>query len=616
MDGVGLDLRLLCDGLALRNGGMVTTQSLHDLRRNQIIVICVLLFGLVFGTFLPALHNGFTNYDDNIYVTGNTRVQGGLSPANVVWAFTSMDASNWHPLTWLSHLTDCTLYGLKPEGHHFTSVLLHAINTVLLFLALYRMTGANWRSLFVAAVFGLHPLRVESVAWVAERKDVLSTLFGLLTLMAWTGYTRSVASGKWQVAGGKWQVTSGESVTRHPSQFYALALVFFAFSLMSKPMLVTMPFVLLLLDYWPLARVTSGKWQVASGKLVVEKIPFFALAVASCAVTYVAQKNGGAMVLMAGQPFPARFENAVVSYCRYLGKLFWPEHLIVLYPVVDHWQIKVVILAVLLLSGISAATIATRRSHPYLMTGWFWFLGTLVPVLGLVAVGEQAMADRYTYFPLIGVLILIVWGVEELTRAWRYRMLALSLASAGIIMACIMLTRQNIAYWKSSETLFRHVIAVNNDNYSAHCNLADALVAQGNLEEALSEFQTALKMKPDSFENHSNVGMALAYLGRMDEAIVEFQNALKLNPDYGLTHQNLGMALEQKNLLEPATHEYEEAVRLMPSYAPAHNSLGVALAKKGRLDEALTQFQLAVRLDPTFQPARDNLKMALQLKAK
>ncbi|MEJ0089548.1 MAG: tetratricopeptide repeat protein [Limisphaerales bacterium] len=567
-------------------------------RNQQVIVYCILLFGLVVWTFLPALRNKFVNYDDDVYVTGNVQVQQGLSPSTITWAFTSMEASNWHPLTWLSHSTDCAIFGPNPQGHHFTSVLLHAINTVLLFLVLRRMTGATWQSLLVTAIFGLHPLRVESVAWISERKDVLSMLFGLLTLLMYADYTE------------KFRAKNPKSKTP-----YGLALLFFTLSLMSKPMLVTLPFVLLLLDFWPLARIQNSEFKIQNLKrLTVEKIPFFLLTAASCAVTFIAQKNGGAMVLMAGMPLNARIENALVSYDRYLEKLFWPENLAVVYPVVEHWPAQIAIIASAMLAGLSAVSIAVRRSHPYLMTGWFWFLGTLTPVIGLVAVGEQSMADRYTYFPTIGLLIIIAWGVERMTRGWRFQTISLSAAGFVIVAACIILTRQNIGHWKNSETLFRHAIAVTSDNYSAHCSLGNALMSQGRAEEALDEFQTALKLKPDSAENHCNVGVALANMGRLDEAVVEFQSAVKLKPDYGLAHHNLGMALEKKDLLDEATHEYKEAIRLMPDFAAAHNSLGVALAKKGRLDEAVAQFEEAVRLDPTLLPAQENLKMALQLR--
>jgi tetratricopeptide (TPR) repeat protein len=557
------------------------------------------LFGLVAAVFLPALQNDFINYDDDVYVTGNRHVQAGLNGASVAWAFQSTDASNWHPLTWLSHMVDYAAYGLKPRGHHLTSILFHAANTALLFLLLHQLTGSLWRSLFVAAVFGVHPLRVESVAWVAERKDVLSLFFGLLALIFYSRY-----AGQFKIQNSKFKIS------------YALALVFFALSLMSKPMLVTLPFVLLLLDYWPLQRIQNSESRSQNFKwLLLEKIPFFILAAGSCVITYLAQKLGGAMVLMANQSFSASFENALVSYGRYLGKFFWPENLEVLYPPVDHWPAPTVLCATLLLLAVSVAVFLIRRTHPYLMTGWFWFLGTLVPVLGLVAVGEQSMADRYTYFPMIGVLFMIAWGVGALTCRMPRREFILAGVSAVLVTACIIVTERNLAYWKNSEALFRHVIAVDPDNYSAHCNLANALAAQGQMEGALIEFQTALKLKPESFQNQSNVGMALAYLNRMDEAILAFQNALKLNPGFGMGHQNLGMALEAKDRLDDAIGEYKEAVRLMPNYAPAHNCLGVAYAKKNRLEEALTEFQEAVRLDPSFVPAQNNLKMALDLKA-
>ena len=374
-------------------------------------------------------------------------------------------------------------------------------------------------------------------------------------------------------------------------------------------MLVTLPFLLLLLDSWPLERF---KYAIA-WKLVWEKSPFFLLAVASCIVTFLAQKHGGAMVLMAQMSSAARMENALVSYGRYLGKLIWPENLAVLYPVVDHWPMHIVLLSAAVLLVASTASIATRRTHPYLATGWFWFLGTLVPVIGLVAIGEQAMADRYTYFPAIGILIMFAWGVEELTRGRRFQPQVTTALSVAILTGCILSTRQNIGYWKSSESLFRHVIAVTDNNYSAHCSLGNALLTEGRTQDALTEFQAALKLKPDSPENHCNLGVALANLNRMEEAIEEFQAAVKLQSNYGLAHHNLGMAFEQKGQLESATKEYQVAVKLMPTYVPARNSLGIALAKQGQLDAAVIQFREAVRLDPSFLPAQRNLKQALDL---
>ncbi len=572
----------------------MTNRSLHFPRGKQLVLVCAGLFGLVVWTFLPAIHNEFINFDDDVYVTGNAHVQAGLSFATVSWAFSNIDASNWHPLTWLSHAADFQFFGLNPRGHHLTSVLLHAVNAVLLLLALHKLTGAFWRSLFVAAIFGLHPLRVESVAWVAERKDVLSTLFGLLALLTYADYAK-----KFSAKNPKCKI------------YYGLALLFFACSLMSKPMLVTLPFLLLLLDCWPLNRFRREPVK----NLLWEKIPFFLLAAASCFVTFIAQKRGGAMDLLAAMPLSARCENAIVSYGRYLLHFFWPEKLSVFYPVVDHWPVKIVLACAALLAVITVGVIVARRTRPYLLAGWLWFLGTLTPVIGLVAVGEHSMADRYTYFPLTGILIIIAWSAVEFSHRWRFQTIGLSVLGAAIIVTCIFLTRQNIGYWKDSETLFRRAIAVTGDNYSAHCNLGNALMSQGHAAEALGEFQIAAKLKPGSSENLCNVGVALAGLGRMDEATAEFNLAVKSNPDNGLAHQNLGMALEQNGRLDEATREYETAIRLMPGYAPAHNSLGVAFAKQNKLDEAIEQFQMAVRLDPNLIPAQNNLKMALGLKS-
>jgi len=439
--------------------------------------------------------------------------------------------------------------------------------------------------------------------WISERKDILSTLFGLLALLA---YARHGEIQK-QNAPGRLRCS--------PSYF--LALFFFALSLMSKPMLVTLPFVLLLLDFWPLRRIQNAHWEIKPwGGLVLEKIPFFLLAAGSSLITFVAQQQGGAMRLMAGLSWGARVENAAVSYVRYLGKMFWPEHLAVIYPVVDLWPLGVVVAAFALLLVLSGTTLVGRRTHPYLVTGWFWFLGTLVPVIGLVAVGEQAMADRYTYFPMIGVLILATWGTVEMTRRWRLQRPGLAALSTAIILICILVTRQNISHWKTSESLFRHAMAVTRDNYSAHCNLGNTLMAQGRLEEALATFEKAAKLQPDYPENHCNVGVALANLNRLDEAIIAFQIAARVAPDYGPAYHNLGMAFERKGLLTEATQAYQEAIRLMPGSAAAHNSLGVVMAKQDRLNDALIEFTEAIRLDPSFVPAQGNLKMALELRGK
>ena len=444
--------------------------------------ICIGLFLLVLCTFWPSLGNGFVNYDDDLYVAANGHVQSGLSWAGARWAFCTPVAANWHPATILSHMLDCQLFGLKPWGHHLTSVWLHAVNTVLVFLVFRRMTGALWRSLLVAALFGLHPLRVESVAWVAERKDVLSTFFFMLTLWAYVRYAQEskVQSPKSKVA-------------------YVLALVFFACGLMSKPMLVTLPFVLLLLDYWPLGRNAEcgmrnaepgagGKVQGRTWpwmKLVREKAPFFLLAAIASAVTLITQHRAKALATVENIRLIDRLANALVSYCRYLAKFLWPAKLAVFYPEPVKWPTATVLLAGLLLLGISIMAVALRHRHRYLPVGWLWSLGTLVPVIGLVQVGAQAMADRYTYVPLIGVALLLVWGMHELTSRWQFRAVLLSAAAAAGMILCVALTRRQIGHWRDTETLFRHALAVTDDNWVAHHNLGDALEKRGRLDEAI-----------------------------------------------------------------------------------------------------------------------------------
>src|ERR1041384_6646102 len=381
--------------------------------------LCILLFLLVFGAFLPSLRNDFINYDDPPYVTDNAQVQNGLSGENVRWAFSSSEQANWHPLTWLSHMLDCQVFGLQPWGHHLTSVLLHTVNSLLCFLVLQRITGAPWRSWCVAALFGLHPLRVESVAWLAERKDVLSGLFFMLVLIAYakfvqsTGHTGSAIS---QAPNPTVKRCASSFIIYHPFwYFYLLALVFFVLGLMSKPMLVTLPCIMLLLDFWPLHRVKKEGITT----VVVEKVPFFLVAAASSVVTLLVQQRGGAVIAIARLPLHLRLENALVSYCRYLAKLFWPAKLSVFYPLPPHWATPTVLLAAVLIAGVSVFVLTMWRRHPYLPVGWFWFVGTLIPVIGLVQVGAQSMADRYSYLPSIGVFIALVWGGCNLVQRRR-----------------------------------------------------------------------------------------------------------------------------------------------------------------------------------------------------
>ena len=570
--------------------------------RFPVWLMAALLALVTMALYWPATGHDFVNYDDDEYVLDNTHVTSGLTWEDARWAFRSGYAANWHPVTWLSHMLDCQMFGLNPWGHHLTNVLLHALNAALVFALLRQMTGATWRSLLVAALFAVHPLRVESVAWVAERKDVLSACFGLLALVFYARYARQRSV----VASPETKAGVVPALGPRPARLdYGLALFFLALGLMSKPMLVTWPLVMLLLDYWPLERFKPGSvWR-----LVREKIPFFALAAATSVVTFVVQ--GGAMTMGENFPLGVRSGNALISYCRYLGKLFWPRGLGVFYPHPEHWPPAKVLLASGVILGISMLLFAQRRRSPFLLMGWLWFVGMLVPVIGLVQVGDQAMADRYTYLPSLGLLILAIWGAYELTQRWRYAVVALSVAGWAAIVLCLVLTRQQLGHWKDSETLFRHALEVTENNHIAHNNLGNALEKKGQIDEAIRQFQEALRLKPDDALSHNNLGSALEKKGQTDEAISQYQEALRLKPDLALAHHNLGLALAEKGRNDEAISQYQEAIRLKPYYADPHYNLGIALGKKGRNDEAVSQYQEAIRLKPYYAAPHNNLGNAL-----
>jgi protein O-mannosyl-transferase len=572
-----------------------------------------LLALVTIAIYWPATSHDFVNFDDPDYVTDNPHVQGGLSWAGVKWAFSNPVSSNWHPLTVLSHMLLCQTSGLNPWAHHLTNVLLHALNATLVFVLLWQLTGARWRSLLVAALFALHPLRVESVAWVAERKDVLSSFFGLLALWAYTRYV---------------QLQSPKSrFTFHASRFYLLSLLLFTLGLLSKPALVTWPFIMLLLDYWPLRRTTpremldppsrlAGTTPGAASpwmKLVQEKIPFFALAATASVVTLVVQTRTGSVMTVQNVPLAARAGNALISYCRYLGKLFWPADLAVYYPHPGRWPAVTLLLACALLLGISGLLWAQRRRFPFLLMGWLWFLGMLVPMIGLVQTGQQAMADRHTYLPSLGVLILTVWGIHEFTRHGRHAVTVLAVAGSAAILLCAVLTRLQLRYWQDSESLFRHALKVTQDNWLAHGNLGAALEEKGAVDEAIRQFQEALRLSPDHPDTRYNLGTALDKAGQLDAAIAQFQEAIRLRPGYAEAHNNLGSALLRKGQLETAIGQFQEALRFKPDCAPARLNLGSALLQNGQLDAAISQLREAVRLNPDYA-AHFNLGNALYQK--
>ncbi|HWW02647.1 MAG TPA: tetratricopeptide repeat protein [Candidatus Acidoferrum sp.] len=577
---------------------------------------CVLLALATLLAFGAVGFNDFVNYDDPDYVTANAHVQTGLTLANITWAFTTGHASNWHPLTWLSHMLDCQLFGIRPGPQHLVNLAFHIANTLLLFLVLRRLTGAHWRSAIVAALFAFHPLHVESVAWISERKDVLSTFFFLLALAAYVRYAESVSGAERRVWSGRW---------RSPLA-YAFSLLLFALGLMSKPMPVTLPFLLLLLDYWPLGRLsfsvsadnsahascTTHQGQRPPSPLphlVLEKLPFFALSLTSCVVTLIVQQKGGAV--STSLSLGGRMANALVSYVRYLAKTFCPTDLSVLYPHPGHWPGWQVAASAFVVLAVSAAVVWQARVRPWLAVGWFWFLGSLVPVIGLVQVGIQSMADRYTYIPLIGLFIALVWGVGEVLSAWPRRAEVLPAAVALTLVACALLTVRQVGFWHDSETLFQRAVRVTTNNYLAYNNLAYFLSGRGKPLDAMTNYLKSLEINPLYDDALNNMGYALAGLRRFPEAISYYERALRIRPNHAEVHNNLGNALSEMGRLNEAIEQYSLVLKQNPEHADAHNNLGIALAMQGKLNEAIPHFRDAIRFKPGYASAHSNLGNAL-----
>jgi tetratricopeptide (TPR) repeat protein len=588
--------------------------------------------------YWPVQNFQFNNYDDAQYLTQNPRVQNGLSIEAIDWAFTSGYAGNWHPLTWLSHLLDVQVFGFNAGGHHFTNLLFHLANTLLLFLLLRRWTGSIWRSAFVAALFAWHPMHVESVAWVAERKDVLSTCFWLLTMLAYGKYAEACRSSGLPEPAKPWAVR----------RFYLLTLLLFALGLLCKPMLVSLPLILLVVDYWPLRRIQLPFSLQNALPLLLEKIPFFLLTAASCLVTFLAQKSSGAVQPLQNLALSDRFANAIVSYCRYLGKLFWPTDLAVLYPFTRHLPLAEVLSAALLLLVIFGVVAFLAKTDPPLVVGWLWFFITLVPVIGLAQVGEQAMADRFTYIPSIGLFLLLAWEVPRLFAGnGRKFSVILKLSAALILAACLLATRRQLGYWQNSITLFTRAIQVTKNNVFAECNLGLAFAAQGQTDEGILHerravqinpnypaaqnnlgilleergkwdeaavpLMAALKTNPQYDEAYYNLGLISLHRGRLDEAIARFQTAITLNPQYDKAVANLGIALAQQGHTDEAIAQYRRALELTPDNPYAHNALGRALETRNQLDEAAAHYSAAISAKPDFAAAHDNLGVVLAL---
>jgi len=588
--------------------------------RGRRFLVALLLAGAVVAVYWPVLGFEFVSYDDSMYVTRNREVQRGLGAESLWWAWTTLYAANWQPLTWMSHMVDWDLYGPRPAGHHATSVLLHAANTLLLFALLDRTTGSPWRGALVAALFALHPLRVESVAWVSERKDVLSAFFWFLTLLAYVRYVRAPSAGR-----------------------YALVAVGLVLGLAAKPMVVTLPFTLLLLDYWPLARFGGAARTATAWRLVREKLPLFVLVTAASTLTIVAQRRGGAMGPLSEHPLGVRIGNAVVSYVSYLGKALWPQSLSILYPhpggSLPEWRI---VASAALLLVVTAVALRERQRRPYLLVGWLWYLVTLAPVSGLIQAGEQGMADRFTYVPLVGIFVGAVWLLPSPRGALA--VLAAPLAIA-LLLALAARTSQQLPAWQDSMTLYTHALAVNEANPTAHANLGAELVGRGRIDEArvhfercielsprcttgrdnlgallldegrvdeaIARFEESLRIDPDSAEAHEGLGQAFVRLGRGTEAEAEYREALRLDPDRFGARFNLAVLLTEDGRAADAVVHWQEAVRIRPEHADAHYGLGNALARLGRDDEAVSAYQAALRVDPNAFAAHFNLANSL-----
>jgi protein O-mannosyl-transferase len=534
------------------------------LQKYRILLICAFLTGLTLLVYWHVQFFDFIDFDDNIYILENSHVQTGLTARNILWSFKTTDTANWHPLTWLSLMVDFNLYKLNPAGYHWTNLLIHIANALLLFAFLQKTTKEIWKSTLVAVIFSIHPLNIESVAWIAERKNVLSTFFWLLTMLVYVFYREA------------------PSLKR-----YMLVVLTFVLGLMTKPFLVTLPFILILLDYWPLQRISlefskkpAGGYRWRDYGLMVEKLPLIILAALSCVITLYAAQEGGAIKTLQKYPLDTRFLNALISYMMYLKRMIWPYNLAIFYPHEEITSFIEVAAACSLISIITIFVLFTNRRWRYLFVGWFWYLGTMVPVIGLIQVGFQSMADRYAYVPLIGIFIMSTWGLSDLFSKFHVRRVLVTITALMVVAFFVIASWQQLQNWKNSMTVFQHALKVTKKNYQAHLGIGNDLILKGNIQGALSHYQDALRFNPDHPDVRNNYGNILMGLGKYEEALDQYQRSL----------------------------------RIKPNQAKVYNNMGVLFAKKGGLDIAIEYFQKALMIDPEYLSARGNLKIAVEEK--
>ncbi len=616
----------------------VSDNKLKILRKHPVTIICVFLTIALCSLYLQVKDHQFVNFDDDLYVTDNRHVFSGLNLENIKWSLTRVYVSNWHPLTWISHMIDVEIFGMKPGMHHLTNVIFHVLNSILLLTVLNKMTGSLWRSAVVVVLFALHPLHVESVAWIAERKDVLSTFFWMLTMLTYYRYVRCRTISK-----------------------YLLMILVFSLGLMAKPMLVTLPFVLLLLDFWPLKREelnltmngsnTELSWWPKINtrgilRLILEKVPLMIMALAASGVTFYAQSVGGSVKSLERVSLASRIQNAIITYVVYLWKMVWPLNLAVYYPYPKQFSTLTVVMCPLLLIAITVIVVMSVRRFPYFITGWFWYLGTLVPVIGIVKVGDQSMADRYTYIPLIGIFVMIAWGLPELLDKWQFKKIAFATLTGIVIPILIVFSWLQIGYWKNSNTLFRHALNVTVNNDVAHNNLARDLIDHGDFDDALKHCAEALKINPYNTDAYNNMGLALIKIGEISkaisifskeiqihpnnvdayinlgaayikqgnnsEAIIQVSKAIEIEPDCVLAYINMGLALANQGRLNEAIHQYHKALQIKPYSFGAHYNLGIALMWQGKIDESIDQYKKVLEMDPGNAAAQNILSYLLE----